>query len=96
MITASDKAIEKLRQYLIDTCFKTGLGFRIVVTMHERGEPTFTIRVDKQCRGDEVMELGNVKAFLNSTSASRIGDYQLDYIDKPDKGFVMTKCGQPS
>lgn len=96
MIIASDRAIEKLREQLIERCFKTGIGFRILVTTHERGEPTFTIRVDTQHREDKVMVLGNIKAFLDSTIVTRIGDYQLDYLDEPDGGFIMRKGSQPS
>jgi Fe-S cluster assembly iron-binding protein IscA len=89
MITASDKAIEKLREYLIESAFKAGLGFRLFVITDRAGKTTFSIKLDRQRQEDEVVKLGNVKAFLDSATSGQIGKCQIDYSEEPDGGFVL-------
>lgn len=93
MVTTSNKAAKRLREQLIDKCFEAGIGFRILVNASEPGKTTFDIKLDRQHQGDEVMESNSVKVFLDPASAARIGEYQLDYLDEPDGGFVLRKCG---
>jgi len=96
MIVASDRAIEKLRERLIESAFKAGLGFRMLVTADKRGQRSFIIKLDRQHPEDRVVELGNVKAFLDSTTAGQIGDRQIDYLDEPDGGFILNDYGSPA
>lgn len=90
MITTSDRAVEKLREQLINKCVEAGIGFRMDVSMNESGETTFSIRIDRQRQGDEVMESDGVKIFLDSASARRTRDCQLDYRDESGGFFLNT------
>ena len=89
MVTASNKAAKQLREQLINKCFEAGIGFRMLVDAAKFGEATFSIKLDRQRRGDEVIESNGVKVFLDPASAARISDYQLDYQDEPDGGFIL-------
>lgn len=89
MITASDKAADKLREQLLDKCFEMGVGFRFQVTTDESGKSAFSIKLDKQHQEDESAQLNGVKVFMDPASASQIKDCQLDYLDEPDGGFIL-------
>jgi iron-sulfur cluster assembly protein len=89
MVSTSYKAAEQLREELINKCFEAGIGFRMLVNAAEPSEATFSIRLDMQHRGDEVVESNGVRVFLDPASAARISDYQLDYQDEPDGGFFL-------
>ena len=39
--------------------------------------------------GDEVYEKDGIKIFLNPESTFPIEEYELDYIDETEKGFIM-------
>ncbi len=89
MVSASSKAVAKLREQLIHTCFQAGIGFRMVVNTDKSGKATFNIKLDRQRQGDEVMESNGIKVFLDPAGAAQISDYQLDYQDEPDGGFFL-------
>jgi Fe-S cluster assembly iron-binding protein IscA len=89
MITTSERAVEKLREQLINKCLEAGIGFRMDVNTDESGETTFSIRIDRQHQGDEVIEVDGIKIILDPASACQISDYQLDYQDDPDSGFFL-------
>ena len=96
MLTASNKAIEKLQQKLLQTCFEMGIGFKVFAQTDESGKATFSIKVAKQKRGDEVKELDGIKIYLNTASAAKLGNYELDYLDQPDGGFFLKNRGTHS
>ena len=89
MVSTSKKAARRLREQLINKCFEVGIGFRMLVNAGESGKATFSIKLDRQHRGDEVIESNGVKVFLDPASAARISSYQLDYQDEPDGGFFI-------
>lgn len=89
MVTANNKAAKQLREQLINKCFEVGIGFRMLVNTDESGKATFSIKLDTQHRGDEVIESNGVKVFLDPASAAQISGYQLDYQDEPDGGFFL-------
>lgn len=89
MVSISNKAAKQLREQLINKCFEVGIGPRILVNAGKSGKTTFSIKLDRQHRGDEVIELNDVKVFLDPVTATQISDYQLDYQDKPDGGFFL-------
>jgi len=89
MVTTSNKATKWLREQLVSKCFEAGIGFRMLVSTGEPGKATFSIKIDRQHRGDEVIESNGVKVFLDPASAARISGYQLDYQDEPDEGFFL-------
>jgi iron-sulfur cluster assembly protein len=89
MITTSNRAVEKLREQLVNKCLETGIGFRMLVSTDESGQAKFSIKLDRKHQGDEVIESNGVRVFLDPASAARISDYQLDYQDEPDGGFFL-------
>ena len=89
MVTTTSKAAKRLREQLIHKCFEAGIGFRMLVSTGESGKATFSIKLDRQHRGDEVMESNGVKVFLDPASVARVSDYQLDYRDESDGGFFL-------
>jgi len=94
MVTTSIKAADRLREELINKCFEAGIGFRVLVTPSESGEASFSIKIDRQHQDDKVMESNGIKVLLDSVSAAQIGDYQLDYQDKPDGEFFLMITGE--
>lgn len=89
MLTASNKAIEKLQQKLLQTCFDMGIGFKVFVRTDKSGKASFNIKIGKQAREDEVLDLHSIKIYLDTTSAAKLGNYELDYLDQPDGGFLL-------
>lgn len=89
MVNISNGAAMRLREELTRKCFNAGIGFRMVVDTTESGRTTFSIKLDRQRRGDEVMKSNGVKVFLDPASAARISKYQLDYQDEPDSRFFL-------
>jgi len=89
MVSTSNEAAKWLREQLVSKCFEAGIGFRMLVSTGESGKATFSIKIDRQHRGDEVIESNGIKVFLDPASAARISDYQLDYQDEPDGGFFL-------
>ena len=89
MVSTSNKAAEQLREQLLDKCFEAGIGFRMLVNTGKSGKATCSIKLDRQKRGDQVIESKGVKVFLDPTSAAQIADHELDYQDEPDGGFFL-------
>ena len=89
MVSISSKAVATLREQLIHKCYESGVGFRMLVSTNKSGKATFSIKLDRQHQGDEVIDLGSVKVFLNPSSAAQISDYQLDYQGEPAGGFFL-------
>ncbi len=93
MITASDKALSKLHEWLTQKYFATGIGFRLLALNKEFGKTTYGIKLDRQRQGDEVVEVSGIKFLLDSASAAQFTGYELAYLDEPDGGFVLRKHG---
>lgn len=89
MLTASNKAIEKLQQKLVAACSEMGIGFKIFAQTDESGKENFNIKIAKQPRGDEVLDLHSIKMFLDPASTAKLENYELDYLDEPDGGFLL-------
>jgi Fe-S cluster assembly iron-binding protein IscA len=89
-IGISTKAVEKLREQLLNSCLEAGIGFRMEVSTDEAGELAFSIRIDRQRLGDRVLESDGVKIFLDPTSSFQITGYQLDHEDGPGGGFFLS------
>ena len=88
-ISVSRKAAAGLREQLVHKCFEAGIGFRILVGTDKSGREIFSVKIDRQNQGDNVIDSGDVKVFLDPASAARISDYQLDYQDEADGGFFL-------
>lgn len=93
MINVSGKALNKLHEWLTQKYFETGIGFRLVTNTNESGKPTYSIKLDRQCQGDEVVEVNGIKFLLDPATAVEFTGYELSYLDEPDGGFVLRKCG---
>jgi Fe-S cluster assembly iron-binding protein IscA len=91
MINVSTRAVDKLKEELIQKCLDAGIGFRIMVNTNEDGKITSTMKFDRQRQEDVVMDLGGVKLFSDPTSVSQVKSYHLDYLDNPDGGFFLIK-----
>ncbi len=91
MIHVSTRAVNKLREELIQKCLDAGIGFRITVNNDELGKVTSSMRFDRQRQDDMVIDLGGVKLFSDPGSISQVKDYHLDYLDNPDGGFFLIK-----
>ncbi len=89
LVSTSDRAAIRLREELTRKCFEAGIGFRIVVGTTEPGSTSFGIKLDRQRRGDEVMESNGVKVFWDPASEAQISDCQLDYEGEADGGFFL-------
>jgi Fe-S cluster assembly iron-binding protein IscA len=89
MLTISKIAAIKLEEHLVHQCTEVGIGFRVIVNTDEDGQATVGIKLDRRRQEDEVFELGNVMAFLDSNTAIQIGEHQIDYLDEPDGGFIL-------
>jgi Fe-S cluster assembly iron-binding protein IscA len=89
MVGTSSKAAKQLREQLINRCFEVGIGFRMLVNTGRSGEATFSIKLDRQHWGDEIIESNGIKLFLDPASAARISGYQLDFQDEPNGGFFL-------
>ena len=91
MIHVSTRAVDKLREELVQKCLDAGIGFRIMVNTDETGKITSNMKFDRQRQGDMVIDLGGVKLFSDPTSVAQVRDYHLDYLDNPDGGFFLIK-----
>ncbi len=91
MINVSTRAVDKLREELIQKCLDAGIGFRIMVNINELGKISSNMKFDRQRQGDMVIDLGGVKLFSDPTSVEQVRDYHLDYLENPDGGFFLIK-----
>jgi Fe-S cluster assembly iron-binding protein IscA len=91
MSNTSDRAARQLREQLIHKCFEAGIGFRMLVEASESGRTNFSIKVDRQHQEDEAVASNGVRVFLDTVSAAKINDFQLDYQDGLDGGFYLKK-----
>ena len=89
MITASDRAVEKLKDELIKKFLDVGLGYRITGKTYEPGCTTLTMELDKEQPGDEVVVSHGIKILIDHRDAALLRDYELDYQDGPTGGFCL-------
>jgi Fe-S cluster assembly iron-binding protein IscA len=91
VITASDKALNKLNEWLTQKYFETGIGFRILTNSNDAGKLTYSIKLDRQRQDDEVAEVNGIRFLMDPASALEFTGYELAYLDEPDGGFVLRK-----
>jgi Fe-S cluster assembly iron-binding protein IscA len=96
MMEVSTRAVQKLREELIQKCLDAGIGFRIKVSTDESGKITSNMKFDRQRVGDMVIDLGGVKLFTDTGSITHVRDYHLDYLDNLDGGFFLIKSSVES
>jgi Fe-S cluster assembly iron-binding protein IscA len=93
MITASEKAVQRLEDYLIQKCFDAGLGFRVTNDSHEPGHAVLNIKLDYEHTGDEVITTHGIRILVDPTSAAVLKDCKLDYVDERTGGFCLRTEG---
>jgi Fe-S cluster assembly iron-binding protein IscA len=91
MIQVSPRAVDKLKEELIQKCLDAGIGFRIMVDTDGAGKITSTMKFDRQRQEDLVIDLGGVKLFSDPNSVTHVRDYHLDYLSNPEGGFFLIK-----
>ena len=91
MIHVSSRAVDKLREELIQKCLDSGIGFRIMVNADDLGKVTSSMKFDRQKPDDMVMDRGGVVLFSDPTSVAHVRDYHLDYLNNQDGGFFLIK-----
>jgi Fe-S cluster assembly iron-binding protein IscA len=89
MMTASEKAVQKLEDYLIRRCLDAGLGFRVANDSHEPGHAVLVVKLDNEHTGDEVITSHGIRIFVDPASAALLKDCELDYLDEPTGGFCL-------
>jgi iron-sulfur cluster assembly protein len=96
MMTASERAAQKLKETLIRKWFDIGFGFRVMKDTNDSGATTCSIKLDNKRADDQVIESHGIKVFLDPISAAQLQDWELDYRDEPGQGFLLVKAGTNS
>jgi Fe-S cluster assembly iron-binding protein IscA len=89
MLGISREAIKMLKDKLVNGCSEAGIGFRLIVAQDERGEKTFSIKVDTEREGDEVLEADGVKLFIDTANTTWSAGHELAYNEQDQVGFVL-------
>lgn len=89
MITVSDKATEKLKEVLLQKFLNADLGYRVACSTSESNHATFSIKLDKERRGDVVVVSHGIRIFMDPADASSLKGYELDYLDESTCGFCL-------
>jgi Fe-S cluster assembly iron-binding protein IscA len=91
MITASERAVRKLKETIIQKWSDIGLGFRVLKDRDDPSGRNFSIKLDNKRADDEVIELYGIKVFVDSFIADQLKDFELDYFEEPAHGFFFKK-----
>jgi Fe-S cluster assembly iron-binding protein IscA len=89
-MVSSERAIEKLKDELVNRFSNLGIGFRVCQDQDSTGNPRLSLKLDKVSPEDEITEHLGVQLILDPANARKLSDMQLDYIDGPGGGFVLT------
>jgi Fe-S cluster assembly iron-binding protein IscA len=85
----SDKAIEKLREEMLNRISNIGLGFRIYQDQDSSGSTKMALKLDKKSPDDETIESNGVYLYLDPEYSSQLKDLELDYDESPTGGFIL-------
>jgi Fe-S cluster assembly iron-binding protein IscA len=88
MIT-SEKAIEKLKDELINRVSHVGLGFRVYKDSAGPGSSRLALKLDNKCPDDETIESHGIRLFIDPFNAAQLKNQELDFIDGPTGGFIL-------
>ena len=89
MITASDKAVEHLKDGLVEKCFNVGLGYRFTRTAGDGEKIVFSLKLDNVHPDDEVIVAQGIRIIIGPSEAKGLHDAVLDYLEEPDGGFCL-------
>lgn len=90
-MNTSRRAARKLNEKLIGMFYAEDIGFRVINSFDEPYK-IITIKLDKRCPGDEVIEINGVKILLDPVSAAALKNCELDYSTAPETGFLIKRC----
>jgi len=85
----SEKAIEKLKDEMVNRVSHIGLGFRVCKNTTEEGNSGLALKLDNRGPDDETIESHGIYLFIDSHSAAMLKDLELDYVDGPAGGFIL-------
>jgi Fe-S cluster assembly iron-binding protein IscA len=88
MIT-SEKAIEKLKDELINRVSHVGLGFRVYKDSAGERSSRLALKLDNKCPDDETIESHGIRLYIDPHNSSQLKDMELDYVDGPTGGFIL-------
>ncbi|MDD4985338.1 MAG: iron-sulfur cluster biosynthesis family protein [Dehalococcoidales bacterium] len=89
MITVTDRAAQELRDKVLQRCVENRIGVRLSVSHGDRGQVALKISIDRQYQDDTVIDLEDVKLFLDPYAAAYTQKNMLDWSDGPARGFRM-------
>ena len=89
MIRVSEKAVERLKDGLVQRCYSVGLGYRVFSNQDESGSKTFSIRLDKAKPDDKVVNLHGIRIILSPSEVDGLEHSRLDYLEGPAGGFCL-------
>ena len=88
-INISKVAMDRLKKKLLNSIQQADIGYRLEVIGDELSEFSINIRLDKKHAGDDVFETDGIKMFLDPESNFPFEEYQLDYENETEKGFIV-------
>jgi Fe-S cluster assembly iron-binding protein IscA len=89
MIELGFKALEKLKEKLLESCYDAGIGYRILVTKKESGEISCVLKLGTKREGDHVIEFEGMRIFLDPLSAFYMRDSELQFLDMSNDSFIL-------
>jgi len=94
MLNVSFKAVEKLKDTLLERCVNNGLGFRLQSLSPDAEISDFVIRLDRMGLGDEVVINQGVIVFVANNGLGSLAGWELDYSEEPGLGFCFRKTDE--
>ena len=89
MIRITDSAATQLRELLNDKA-EEGVGLRLMVEKGGCAGFQYSMKIDQQAEGDEVVEKDGVHFFVDAASQSFLKDCEVDYVETlADRGFKI-------
>ncbi len=94
MLNVSLKAVEKLKDILLERCVNNGLGFRLQSLSPDAETNGFVIRLDRMGPGDEVVVNQGIIIFVANNGLRSLEGGELDYCEEPGLGFWVRKTDE--
>lgn len=91
MVTITEIAAKKGKE-ILSAEGKADHGIRIYLSEGGCCGPSYGMDIDKDpADGDEVIEQGGLKVFMDSRTFQALGDMKIDFIEEGEQsGFVLT------
>jgi Fe-S cluster assembly iron-binding protein IscA len=89
MIELEFKALERLKEKLLESCYDAGIGYRMLITKTETEEISCILKLDIKREGDQVVEGNGMRIFLDPESALHMQDNELEFLDIYNDNFIL-------